>query len=263
MKKYTLIPVLILCAATLLGQTLKKGGVMAIRSYEITLQSEVNSDQFLAFWMDQWNPAHEKAYPGVKVSVIRGDRGEFINRYGEVWTFKSKALRDKYWPSEEGAGPFDEAALEILGPFNEESGKYLVNRESKFTDWVILPNNTSSSKRLQQGNLLGIHVFTPRLEADVSMDQFLDHLAESYIPLFEKYFKGWKVYLMKGDRGENKDEYMWMYWIKSREARDQYFNDEGVTTDAGNEAIEKLQPVYEELQQLATWTSAFTDWLIL
>ena len=41
---------------------------------------------------------------------------------------------------------------------------------------------------------------------------------------------------MKADRGENKDEYMWLYWIQSLEARDRYLESEGKRSE--NDAVQ-------------------------
>jgi hypothetical protein len=55
-----------------------------------------------------------------------------------------------------------------------------------------------------------------------------------------------------------------MYLIESVEARDLYAPRESdEMTEEGRKASDKMMPLYEELQKMGTWTSDFTDWVIL
>ncbi len=126
----------------------------------------------------------------------------------------------------------------------------------------ILLAGTVFSQTLKKGTVLGIHNITITLAPGVTMDQFLDFMDKKYLPEVEKHFDGWKGFLMKGDRGENENSYAMMFYIKSLEARDKYFNSEGKLNDVGNAVMEKLSPISEERDKLGTWTSTYTDWVI-
>jgi hypothetical protein len=58
------------------AQTLKKGAVIAIRNYTFTLQPDVTMNQCLDFWTNKYIPACEKNYPGTRLFLLSGDRGE-------------------------------------------------------------------------------------------------------------------------------------------------------------------------------------------
>ena len=137
MKKSIIAAAFFLFAGVVFGQTLQEGNIIAVRAYEITLQPDVTMNQFLDFWKNKWKPAQERAYPGTKVFLLKGDRGEHANQIGVITYFESKELRDKYWPKEGEPGPFDEAASEIYAPLMEEGSKFVVDSKSVYTDWVI------------------------------------------------------------------------------------------------------------------------------
>jgi len=137
MKKLMIITTLILFAGIAFGQTLNKGSIVAVSSYEVTLQPDVTMNQWLEFNRTKWVPAAEKVFPGIKIYIVVGDRGESENMYGEIWVFDSKETRDKYWPTEEGDTEWPEGGLEILTPISEETSNYVINATRTFTDWII------------------------------------------------------------------------------------------------------------------------------
>ncbi len=127
---------------------------------------------------------------------------------------------------------------------------------------LILLAGVTLGQTLQKGVIIGVHHLTITLDPDVTMNQYLDFINNKYLPEFEKHFDGWKVLLMKGDRGENENSYALMYYIESVEARDKYFDSEGQMNDVGNSALEKMIPTMEELDKLGTYTREYTDWVI-
>jgi hypothetical protein len=139
MKKLILISALILITGFTFGQTLKKGAVLAIRSYNVTLQPNVTMNQFLDFFMNKYIPEFEKSYPGIKLFLLNGDRGEKKYQLGTIWYFESVAIRDKYWPSEISDTQTDiaKAAGEKMKTIGEEAGKYVLNSTEISTDWII------------------------------------------------------------------------------------------------------------------------------
>jgi hypothetical protein len=126
----------------------------------------------------------------------------------------------------------------------------------------ILLVGTAFSQTLKKGTVLGIHHLTITLNANVTMNQFLDFFDKKYLPEVEKHFDGWKGFLMKGDKGENENSYAVMYYIESLEARDKYFDSEGEMNDVGNAAVEKISSTLEELEKLGKYTTEYTDWVI-
>ncbi len=139
MKKLVTILIIILFAGTVFGQNLQKGAVVAIRVYTLTLKPDVTMNQCLDFWINKYNPEFEKCYPGLKIFVLGGDRGEKKNQIGELWYFDSVKLRDKYFPSPDDttSTEFDKAATKRLKPLSDEWSKYVLSGTSVYTDWII------------------------------------------------------------------------------------------------------------------------------
>ena len=127
---------------------------------------------------------------------------------------------------------------------------------------LLLFAGITFSQPLQKGNLLGIHVITVTLEPDVTMDQFLKFYSEKYIPELEKTFEDWKLFVMKGIRGEHKNSIGLLFQIKDEATRNLYNNDDGTSTELAKKMFEELEPVYNELKELGTWTFSYTDWIL-
>ena len=94
------------------------------------------------------------------------------------------------------------------------------------------------------------------------MEQFENYFLNETIPNYEKEFKGAKVNLVKGIRGENKGD-MGMIWIfESNEARDLFYDSNGAPTKLNQEVNQRLRTVDEGLSKIGTWTSRYTDWSV-
>ena len=127
---------------------------------------------------------------------------------------------------------------------------------------LILFTGITFGQTLQKGNLVGMHILTINLDPDVTMNQFLDFFSSKVIPEIEESFPGWKAYLVKGIRGENANSFGLIYVIESEEDRNKYYNEDGSQNELGNSIVEKVQPIMTELNQLGTWTTEYTDWLV-
>ena len=136
-------------------------------------------------------------------------------------------------------------------------------RKLILTTALVLLAGVTFGQTLQKGGILVVHHMTFTLDPDVTMDQFLDVFINKWITEAEKHLDGWKGFLLKGDRGENENSYAFMFYIESLEARDKYIDSEGQPNDVGNAAMVKMQPVTDELEKWGTWTSTYTDWVIL
>ena len=83
------------------------------------------------------------------------------------------------------------------------------------------------------------------------------------IPEFEKNFEGWKVHLLKGIRGKNENKVGALYVGKSKKYLEKYYNPDYSLNELGRKQMEKMRPVYEELDKLGSAMHDFTDWLVL
>tara|TARA_B110000444_G_C18754935_1_gene554625 strand:+ start:85 stop:918 length:834 start_codon:yes stop_codon:yes gene_type:complete len=201
----------------------------AIRGY----QSEFNNMKFTA---DYW-------LPGVNTETGIPDGSTRV--YG-TWT-STHASTGK------------ETSLTTYHSFEFNEGKIF-----KGGDWFDLGGmmNSLSPNSLNQGSLMGIHTLKISLKRGATMEQFENYFLNETIPNYEKEFKGAKVNLVKGIRGENKGA-MGMIWIfESNEARDLYYDSNGAPTKLNQEVNQRLRTVDEGLSKIGTWTSRYTDWSV-
>jgi len=122
---------------------------------------------------------------------------------------------------------------------------------------------TLSAQTLQKGAVLGFHngTFTPN--PDVTMNQCISFIKDKYFTEIEKNLPGIKCYLLKGVRGENVDHISFIYLFQSDEVRNKFWKEEGIYTELGTAAREKMGPVVEELAKFGKMNDKYTDWIIL
>ena len=136
MKKLALLILSILFASSIFSQSLQKGNILGVHTRTITLESGVTMEQYLDFYMNKYIPAYEKNFPGIKLYVVKGIRGEAENSYGVVFLIESQKVRDKYWPEQETPSKIAQTGLKNLEPMRVELRK-LGTGESTYTDWII------------------------------------------------------------------------------------------------------------------------------
>ncbi len=128
---------------------------------------------------------------------------------------------------------------------------------------IILIARMTYGQSLQKGNLIGTHEFNVTLAPGVTMDKYMDFCNSKIKPEVEKLYENWQVYFLKGIRGEKPDKYLMLYVIKSQKDRDKYYNADGTPNELNNQVSVKMQPLMDELNKLGTFTSIYTDWLVL
>lgn len=150
-----------------------------------------------------------------------------------------------------------------------DEGKYIVTWVKVDGNWLINrdiwnTNNPaySDSMTLKSGNLLGFHSFEISLKENVTPEQYEKYYTEEYIPALEENMPGVKLYLLKGDRGEYKGRYGAIIYFKSLEERDYWIPEPGLRSEEGKKAMEALQPYTDKLNEMMTYKSKYTDWII-
>ncbi len=128
---------------------------------------------------------------------------------------------------------------------------------------IILIAGMTYGQSLQKGNLIGTHEFNVTLAPGVTMDKYMDFCNSKIKPEVEKLYENWQVYFLKGIRGEKPDKYLMIYVIKTQKDRDKYYNADGTPNELSNQVSAKMQPLMDELNKLGTFTSAYTNWLVL
>jgi hypothetical protein len=127
---------------------------------------------------------------------------------------------------------------------------------------VILMAGITYGQSIQKGSLIGTHVITVALMPGVTLEKYIEVFKTKLIPEMEKNLPNWKVYLLKGIRGENNSSFGLLYVIKSSQERDKYYNADGSDSELGKSLNLKLKPIMDELGKLGTFTTKYTDWLV-
>ena len=137
MKKLILITAaLLLVAGTTFGQTLQKGNLVGHHVLTINLDPDATMNQFIDFYVNKSIPEFEKNFPGMKVYLAKGIRGENENSFGVFYIADSVEDRDKYWNEDGTLNELGNSAWEKLQPVFEEGSK-LGTFTTTYTDWVI------------------------------------------------------------------------------------------------------------------------------
>jgi hypothetical protein len=110
------------------------GPVYSMREFD--LKSGVNTDEFDAFVRKEMANALGKDAEGMKLLILRGDRGVRRGHYLLVWEFDSVAARDRYFPREGSLG--SPAFQQVLDRMKAVMGKFSgeINQNFAYTDYV-------------------------------------------------------------------------------------------------------------------------------
>jgi len=138
MKRLIIVFAAILIAGFAYGQTLKKGGVVALHHYQITLATGVTMDQYFDFMTDKLLPEMQKAFQAKLPSkILQGIGVNNQHEYAILSYYESLEALRTYWnddgtPTEKGA-----AAMAKVQPLIEK-----LNTLGTYTmvpgDWLIL-----------------------------------------------------------------------------------------------------------------------------
>ena len=116
---------------------------------------------------------------------------------------------------------------------------------------------------LQKGNLVGVHVMKVELKPGVTMDQYIEFFNEKTKPAWETAIKEMEIYPLKAIRGENDNKFGMIVIYKDEASRDKFYNDDGSQSEYGDKIMEKIAPINAEAEKLGTWTTTYTDWIVL
>ena len=137
MKKLIIFSALFLFSGITFGQSLQKGGVVAIHEWTLKLKPDITMNQFLDHWEETIVPEMEKLIPEMKALTLKGVRKNNKYEYAALYYYNSLEDLRKYW-KEDGSSTEDGAAImEKFAPLLAELSKF---GEFTYTakDWVIL-----------------------------------------------------------------------------------------------------------------------------
>ena len=131
-----LFPVLLVCFMLSFanGQNITKDAVVA--NWNFTLKSEIKSDRFETFMVEDYIPAFEKQFTGVNVILLMGDRGVKKGEYCVLLHFESIESRNEWWPQDGISSEKTKAATAKIKAQDDRLNS-MITWES-FTDWIVL-----------------------------------------------------------------------------------------------------------------------------
>jgi hypothetical protein len=264
MKKLVLSLLFILVTGLIFSQTLKKGMVVAVSTYNLTLRDDVSLDQFIRFNDEKYIPELEKAMPGTKIYQLIGDRGENKYHWGEMVIFDDVATRDKYYPVENDTAmsPAIKGIMPVLQSLSQESSKYVLNADRIYTDWII---GDTPDITLNKGTVIALSSYDMHLKNDVSFRQYTDFTVKKYNPALEAAMPGSRLVTLWGDRGYSKYHPGEMWIFDNADVRNKYFPSENETQNSPvlQTALDKVKPLSDEGNKYVLDSQrTYTDWII-
>lgn len=122
------------------GQKLTSGSVLGLHSGAPAVFNEgYTMEKYIAFLKEKYIPAFEKNWPGIKLYILQGKRGECENCLGILYLLESDEVRNKYFAAEGQLSEAGKAASEKMKELNEENNKYIKGSDApdKYTDWIV------------------------------------------------------------------------------------------------------------------------------
>jgi hypothetical protein len=122
---------------------------------------------------------------------------------------------------------------------------------------MLIPVN---AQQIEKDLMICTWNFSPK--EGVEMTDLKSFVLDEFIPAYTKHYSKAKFHLCKSDRGANKDSFSILVVFKSVDARNAYWPQQGVASEAARKAAEKTKAVDEKFQEMAEMDS-WNDWLVL
>ena len=123
------------------GQNIHKGSLISIHpsTSAPNLKEGVTMEEYLKFYTTKAIPAFEKAFPGIKMYLIKSLRGQDSSRLGALYVCNSEADRNKYFNNDGTRTELGKAAGAKLNDITKEFDKYRTRSDApdRYTDWLI------------------------------------------------------------------------------------------------------------------------------
>ncbi|MFH4966879.1 DUF4440 domain-containing protein [Gaetbulibacter sp. M240] len=113
-----------------------KGYVLGIHQLEVTPKENTTYSDFEKFYKEYYIPANEKSYSGLQLYLLKAERGENSEKYGELYFIRSEEERDHFEPDAGILSDKGQEAYELLKPTQDKLDS-LVKIDRVFTDWVV------------------------------------------------------------------------------------------------------------------------------
>lgn len=194
---------------------------------------------------------------GMYFGFLKGNRGERSGEYLHSYAFQTQAKRDHYFPEENADPPKHTHDLfnSIELPEGQNPEDMLTGGEV-FTDYVVLGYDKLEAPK--GGAVVSIH----KMEvAEADQAAFEKLVIESIHPAWQTNMPGLFVYVLKGDRGARKGQYVQMMVFDTMERRDAYFpkEGEGFAEEFADKITVEMNPT-EAMSKLSVKSTGYTDY---
>ncbi|MEP6927007.1 MAG: hypothetical protein ABI834_05185 [Ginsengibacter sp.] len=121
------------------GQTVHKGSLLGLHTSTPTLKEGVTMEDYVKFYTTKAIPAYEKAFPGIKMYLIKSLRGQDSSSIGVIYMFNSEADRNKYFNNNGTMTELGKASGAKLNDIGKEFDKYETqsNAPDRYNDWLV------------------------------------------------------------------------------------------------------------------------------
>jgi hypothetical protein len=121
--------------------------------------------------------------------------------------------------------------------------------------------NSSGKEHFTMAKVLGMHMID--LRPGVRGEELERFFREKVAPF--PAFPGWKMSLLKGDRGDREGRYLVLIEMESVEARNRFASTSGQPSEEGERFIESQRAMLEEWAKLASpiGTTIYTDYVVV
>lgn len=190
--------------------------------------------------------------------IMYGDRGANEGQYCFAWGFNFQATRDYYFPESDQANyPQWNAVLEKFH-FRPPTAQ-LVDSISDYTDFVVIGYNSMIDPQL--GQLICLSYFDVAEGRQENFERFVSYELQ---PAFQKDIDGFRIYVLKGDRGSLTGKYVLFRVFDSVDLRNNYFP-EGINNPAPDfaEKWSMVESLYERLQNYMMGTTVPTEYIVV
>lgn len=121
--------------------------------------------------------------------------------------------------------------------------------------FLIFATNSVQCQEIKKDSFISVHTLTDiTLKSGVTMDEFKTFYLNKVIPAYEENIPEVKFYLIEAVRGEEEGNFGVLWVAETYEVRDKYHNPDGSYTEIGKAAREKIKPVLDQLNKMATFS---------
>ena len=135
MKKLVFICAFVLACSTAFSQSIPKGALIGIHSFEVKLKDNVTEKQYLNEFKSKWIPVASKSYEA-EIHVLNFARGESKNKVGLLFFYKNAAKRDKFYTENGKLNETGKAAYAAVKVIDDQLAK-LGSTNGSYIDWIV------------------------------------------------------------------------------------------------------------------------------